>query len=150
MNEHRDGLSAAEKHRSFRAAFEIIAEYRRQGNFLAAYVVAFSILEDRLNAAVKNAADLKGVAQPAGHLPLHKRINRLVADGHLDQVNASDFKNAGDERNALIHAAMWRLDVFTDEHVATAVARARLMDGIAVRLRRKLSRDNGARCSASL
>jgi hypothetical protein len=140
MNLRRDALSAREKNRSFRAAFDVIAAHRQNGGSLAAYVIAFSIFEDRLTAAVKSAAELRGIAQPAGHLTLHKKINRLVAANYLDEESASDFKDAGDERNVLIHAAMWQLDVITDEHVAAAISRARRIDRIAARLRRELSR----------
>lgn len=139
MPRTRDSLSSLEKYRSFRAAFEMVSAHRAKGDFLAAYVIAFSIFEDRLNAAVMTSADMLGIARPRGHLPLHKRVNRLVAEGRLVADMASDFKNAGDERNALIHAAMWQLEVFTEEHVTQAIARARRIDSIAVRLRRELA-----------
>lgn len=129
-------LSSAEKHRSFRGAFDVIAQYRAEKNYLAAFVIAFSVFEDRLTAAVMSAAELAGEATPGGHLPLYKRLNRLVRLGHLDTLLAENMKKSGDERNAVLHAAMWNFNAVSDDNVAAAVVNARAIDKIASRLRR--------------
>lgn len=137
-NPRRSSLSPAAKYRTFRKAFDVIASYKESAQFLAAYVIAFSVFEDRLRAAVMLQADVAKTDRPVGHLPLHRQINRLQRGGFLDERLAAILRSAGDERNTLIHSAMWELEAVNEEHVVSAVAWARAADKLVSNLRREL------------
>ena len=137
-NPKRSSLSPAAKYRTFRKAFDVIASYKESAQFLAAYVIAFSVFEDRLRAAVMLQADVAKTARPVGHLPLHRQINRLERGGFLDENIAEMLRRAGDERNALIHAAMWEIEAANGKHVEAAIRWAREADRLVKKLRREL------------
>ncbi len=46
----RSTASQSEKYVAFKTAYETISHYREQGNFIAAYTIAFSLIEDRIRA----------------------------------------------------------------------------------------------------
>jgi len=131
----RPTLTQTEKQLSFRRAFEVIKEYRKREDFLAAYVVSFSVFEDRVTAAMMSALDLAGQGRPLTHTPMYKRIKVLATEKHIDAATTADWRSAGDERNALIHAAMWNVDVFSAANVELAFKRARRADAVARKLR---------------
>jgi hypothetical protein len=137
---NRSLLTQDQKRESFAEAFRTVKVHRDAGNYLAAFVIAFSIFEDRVLAAIMSDADLTSTARPKSHVPLHRRIEHLRKAGHIDQATETDWKAAGNERNDLLHAAMWRLDVFDAKSVARAVAIARSADRVAKRLRQRLLR----------
>lgn len=99
----RATLSQKQKHRSFAKAFRTIEEYRTAGNHLAAFVLAFSIFEDRLSASVMLASDISATNRPKGFLRMYTMINRLESDGHISTDTSKAWKAAGDQRNELIH-----------------------------------------------
>ena len=138
----RQALTQTDKQENFRRAFEVITIHRRHGHFLAAYVVSFSVFEDRVMAAMMWAKDLAGRPRPTKHLALYQRIRALVAGKHIDAATETDWRAAGDERNELIHAAMWNLDTFSEQHVEFAYRRARKADALARKLGR-LARNTG-------
>jgi hypothetical protein len=138
INPKRSSLSSAEKYRTFRKAFDVIAFHKESGQFLAAFVIAFSVFEDRLRAAVILQADLAKTDRPIGHLPLHRQINRLERGGFLDEKLAAILRSAGDERNTLVHSAMWELEAVSEHHVVSAVTWARATDKLVSKLRREL------------
>jgi len=135
----RAALTQHEKYVSFKTAFDNVKSQRETGNYLAAFIVAFSIFEDRLAAAVMLAADLNNEPRPTGHLRLYGRVAFLRDRGHLDDATSKDWRSAGDERNDLIHSAMWQVDAVEDGHVVAAIRRARSADNLAARLRRKVA-----------
>jgi hypothetical protein len=137
-NPKRSSLSSAAKYRTFRKAFDVIASHKAAGHFLAAFVIAFSVFEDRLKAAVMLEADVAKTDRPVGHLPLRRQINRLQRGGFLDDKLAAILRSAGDERNTLIHSAMWELEAVNQQHVDSAVAWARAADKLVSKLRREL------------
>jgi hypothetical protein len=132
----RQQLSPQGKQVVFSRAFDVVNAYRAARNCFAAYVLAFSIFEDRLTAAVYSAAEHDGLPAPKGHLTLYKRVERLHSAGHLSDTEARNWRLAGDERNELIHAAMWQMEVFSDHHVTHILKIARQADRVATRLRR--------------
>lgn len=139
---NRQALTQTDKQENFRRAFEVITIHREHRHFLAAYVVSFSVFEDRVTAAMMWAKDLAGRPRPTKHLALYQRIGVLVAGKHIDAATETDWRAAGDERNALIHAAMWNLDTFSEQQVESAYGRARKADALVRRLGR-LARTTG-------
>jgi len=130
----RTTLTQAEKQRGFTRAFTVVGVHQQAQSWLAAYVVAFSIFEDRITAAVHLSHELAGVAITGRSLALYKRVARLETSGWLDAETAADWRAAGDERNEVIHAAMWAADAVDAEHVTRALRRARKADAITRRL----------------
>lgn len=114
-------LTQTEKHLSFKKAFGSINHYVEQKNFLAAYIIAFSILEDRLLASYivcykhKNKEDLS--LRKLDNVALSQLIGKL----HYIKVINIEFTNhlveLSNERNILIHLMMWKLDEFNLESV---------------------------------
>ena len=134
----RLSLSQKEKYINFKLAFETLSTHRSNGNFMSAYVVAFSIFEDRVTAGLMLAKDLKGEERPTGYMTLYKKIGYLHRESHIDKATKLDWQKAGDERNELIHNAMWRIDVFTEKHVEGIYKHARKADSLASKLSRKV------------
>lgn len=139
---NRDSLTAQEKQKNFAAAFDVIAEHRKRGSPLAAYVLAFSVFEDRVTAATMWAADLAKRERPKKYSGLHFRINLLLKDGHISKEEADSWKFLGNERNRLIHGAMWHFDAISDEHVTSCLKIARLADKVARRLGQEVKKNS--------
>jgi hypothetical protein len=137
---NRQALTQTDKQKNFSRAFEVITIHRGHGDFLAAYVVSFSVFEDRVMAAMMWAKDLAGRPRPTKHLRLYERIDVLVDGKHIDAATATDWRAAGNERNALIHAAMWEVDTFSEQHVESAYRRARKADALARKLCRLVAK----------
>lgn len=135
----RHDLTQREKYLGFKAAFQTISSHRTAGSHLAAYVIAFSVFEDRLSAARMLAADLKAESRPKGYSPHYTKIRYLESAGHIDSRVATQWREAGDKRNTLLHAAMWQFGAVTDKDVEGAVALARGADRLAARLKRMLN-----------
>ena len=64
----------------------------------------------------------------------------LLDEKHIDLRTATDWRSAGDERNELMNAAMWNVDVFSSEHMEFAVRRARQAEALARRLGRLVAK----------
>jgi hypothetical protein len=72
----RSRLSPTEKYLGFEKAHDTFRAYRERGEFLAAYVVAFSIFEDRVRGCYLLAHDLARKSAPPGHSTHYKRDTR--------------------------------------------------------------------------
>jgi hypothetical protein len=134
----RQKLTQAQKYMGFKAAFNTIQLHRQSGSFLAGYVVAFSVFEDRLTAAVMLTVDLQRGSRPRGHLKHYEKVTRLEKAGHINDLVAEQWRKAGDLRNNHLHEAMWRVDAISESDVDSAIQLARAADKLASRLKRKL------------
>lgn len=139
----REGLSQHEKYLGFQKAFETITAYRAAQSWLAAYVVAFSVFEDRLKAARFLTADLCEQPRPTRYQRLYDLVEALKLAGKIGEDVAADWKAAGDKRNDLLHSAMWSLDAVQDQDVLAVIELARAADSIADRLKRELNSKTG-------
>jgi hypothetical protein len=104
------------KFKHHKEANETLALYVSKKQYLSAYTVAFSLLEDRLRAmAIVKERDLLdgedyqkfvrlGIAQVISFA--YKNI-----DGNL--VFVQNLKNVAINRNKLLHEAMWRIDAIS-------------------------------------
>jgi hypothetical protein len=112
-------LSQNEKYLSFKRAFGSINHYVSQNNFLAAYIIAFSILEDRLLASYivcykhKNKEDLS--LRKLDNVSLSQLVHKLHYIKVIDIEFVNQLVELSDERNVLIHLMMWKLDEFNQE-----------------------------------
>lgn len=140
MVTNRGLLSQHEKHQGFTKAFRTFAQHRQARNYLSAYVVGFSIFEDRLTACYMLAKDAAGQQRPQDHKRLHEKVNFLNGKGHLDQPSAAEWKLEGDERNRLLHAAMWNIDAISDADCERVYQRARAADRLARAMKRPPAR----------
>jgi hypothetical protein len=108
------------KQRIFTTAFDKLNELEAADEFLGATILAYSILEDRLCAAIVVASEAQGLAQPKKGLidvPLAKRIKKLRALGALDDIAYGELISLVNTRNKLTHRMMWKFDCFHLEHV---------------------------------
>lgn len=137
----RDRLSQEEKYQGFAKAFATFTRYRDLGNFLSGYVVAFSIFEDRVTACFMLAKDAAGEARPTKYTRHYEKVKFLERQKHIDRDSAVDWLQAGDERNSLLHAAMWNIDAVTDAHCTQAIERARTADRLSRRIKRVVSKN---------
>jgi hypothetical protein len=110
---------------------------------VAAFVVGFSIFEDRVTACFILAKDRAGQQRLADFVPLAKKIRFLASEGLISAGERDDWLKAAEERNALLHAAMWHVDVFQLEGAKKAVEFARTGEKLRRRLLR-LQRSNKA------
>jgi hypothetical protein len=106
----------SEKFDVFRKAYAALNAYVLAKEYLAAHVIAFSILEDRVLAARIQCGELN-------NSPIEKKVDknkipfeRSAAKLREWEVIDDDLLNAiiqcGEERNEFIHQAMWRLEEF--------------------------------------
>ena len=114
-------LSQKDKYLSFKKAFGSIKYYIDQKNFLASYVIAFSILEDRLLSAYitcykhqhKEELSLRKLDN-ASLLQLIKKLHHLKV---IDSEFCNELIEINNNRNLLIHLMMWKLEEINLETV---------------------------------
>ena len=127
------------KQRVFTTAFDKLNELEVANEFLGATVLAYSILEDRLCAAIVVASEAQGLAQPKKGLidvPLAKRIKKLRALGALDDDAYGELISLVGTRNKLTHRMMWKFDCFHVEHVNEIKKQINKVKGIIRRYQR--------------
>jgi hypothetical protein len=110
------------KYTIFRNAFGQVIKFQAEQNLLAAHVLAFSILEDRVTAAYVSSYRLLHEMDPPQIESLQKiKFKNLVSNLHVMGVIEQSLEQkiylAGDLRNELLHEMMWRLDCFTQEAI---------------------------------
>jgi hypothetical protein len=124
--------SPQEKYYFFKKAHELINSYLLQGDFIASYLIAFSILEDRIYAlyAIRfirlnqrepskshlSNKGLKGVCQ----ILLKENLIKLETFEKLETQRA--------KRNDFIHLTIWTGHLNTKQDVDKVVSLIRLID----------------------
>ena len=134
----RRQMSQTEKYLGFKKAHDTFIAYRRRGEFLAAYVVGFSIFEDRVSGCYLLAHDLDGRNRPSGRSTHYKKVQFLEAASLIPKDRAAAWRKAGDDRNRILHAAMWAPDAVTDEDCATVISLAKEAERLVKRLKTSL------------
>ena len=114
-------LEAANKPPYFAKMAEHFQNHIQQGDWLAAYVVAFSFLEDRVGALYAERCRVDSEVE--ARTSLKKKVNALEQAGDVEAELANRCRAKVQERNDLLHNAMWNLDGFTQE-AAQQVERA--------------------------
>lgn len=137
MQKHRESLTQTEKFLGFKRAFETYKKHMDKGNVIAAYVVGFSIFEDRVTAAFMLAKDSAEQQRPAGFVFLAKKIRFLGAQCWITAEEREMWLLAADERNSLFHAAMWNVEAVQEEDASGVIAFARSADKLCRKIRRQ-------------
>lgn len=112
--------SQRKKYEHHKKANGTLNYYLEQGNFIGAYVIAYSLLEDRLRAMYVvvqrdiNKTELvnEDVKRSVGGI-----IGNLQKKGYLTKETSKQLHKANESRNSLLHDAMWQIDVFKKEDV---------------------------------
>jgi hypothetical protein len=125
-----------EKYHGFKRAFEIYSEHLNSGNAMAAFVVAFSIFEDRLASCYKQEKALNGQECTKDFVPPAKMVSFLYHHSTITEDQQKNWKELIETRNILFHRAMWEIDAFQLEYGQQAVQLAREADRISKRLRK--------------
>ena len=117
-----DALSPYAKYETFKKAFETVKFFSESGNMIGAFVLSFSILEDRLCASLvvcSRALSYDINADKVSRMPFGQRIDHLLAMKAIENELHHKLQNAAYLRNDLTHKMMWRLDVFHANHIKT-------------------------------
>lgn len=118
-------------HLNLRKAFSLINKSLKDEVFIAAYVTAFSIIEDRIFSmyvVAKRVETKEDVIQRNPRTPLINYINYLVSKKAITRDVAKKIEAETIRRNQLLHGAMWRLDEFTEEETKKVVTLAKEMN----------------------
>jgi hypothetical protein len=116
-----NSLPSSEKYLIFRSAYSKLNSYIANDEFLAAHVIAFSILEDRVLAARIQCDEL--VNEPMNpkinknKIPFEKSAKKLLELTVIDSQLYESLLACADERNEFIHQAMWRLTDFNKKSI---------------------------------
>jgi hypothetical protein len=114
--ENQVALTPRQKFEIFRAAYAKLNEYIKSEEYIAAHVIAFSILEDRVLANRLTCEELKNEILDKkinkNKIPFDKSIRKLLEIKVIDENLQKQLSACGKERNEFIHQAMWRLDEF--------------------------------------
>jgi hypothetical protein len=140
-SENDNNLPPAKKYLVFKTAYSKLNEYVENNEFLAAHVIAFSILEDRVLAAriqcdeiVNGAPDKKIVKN---RIPYEKSVKKLLELEVIDLTLQDSLLACGHERNEFLHQAMWRLADFNKKSVLNLRANINAIE----KMRRKFIRE---------
>jgi hypothetical protein len=115
--------------------------YLEQGNWIGAYVIAYSLLEDRLRAMyVVVKRDIEGIEliKDDINVSLARIVGYLKKNGYLIKELAKQLHKANDLRNTLLHDAMWQIDVIKEEHVIAIKALKNEVAKVVEQLKKKI------------
>ena len=139
----RDKFSSKELSLGFKKTWDLIEEYFKRKDFLACYVLTFSVMEDRLNSCYKVSLwksrskkfDIEDVPSYEDiYLSQTKeKINLLKDDFLITETLEKQLYKVIGERNTKFHSTMWVLEEFTKSAIIDLVAISRDLD----RVRRK-------------
>jgi hypothetical protein len=107
--------SRKQVHLNLRKAFSLINKSIKDEIYIAAYVTAFSIIEDRVFSMFVVA---KRVETRKKEIKKNPRVGFVVYVNYLSETKtipkaiANKLISEADTRNKLLHGAMWRLDEF--------------------------------------
>ena len=114
-NYHKS-LTPKQKFEKFKQAYSKLNEYIKNGEYMAAHVIAFSILEDRVLANRITCEELMNVIFDEkidrNKIKFQKSVDKLLSMKVIDLNLHKQISDCGKERNDFIHQAMWRLDEF--------------------------------------
>lgn len=142
MTNKRVKLTQQEKFVVFKNAFDTYSHYINSENFIGAFVIAFSIFEDRLSACFYLDFELKGekYCGKEKYPSVNTRLKRVRLN--LEKTEVNMVKRITKFRNVKIHAAMWNLDEIRLIDCEKVVQAARLMDKISKRYKTKIKQKN--------
>ena len=143
----REKLSQFEKYQGFKKAVETYKHYLDTSNFIGAYVIAFSMLEDRVNAMYAVRLFLKQSRYPKPQrvyaTRFSQRLKYLLSHQDIDQITRNNWMQCANDRNEKLHAAMWNIDEFSKADAENVLRHARLADKARKAQQRKIRGKGG-------
>ena len=139
---HRNSATQQEKFIAFQRAYRSILLYQESENFIAAYVLAFSVLEDRIKAMYvvgfldKQQRPPKQDQIDQGFLKLTSKLK------HINYISLDFYNKLYDEalkRNELLHSTLWNADAFTSEAVNSLLVLVKESDRLLKKKKREIS-----------
>jgi uncharacterized protein YutE (UPF0331/DUF86 family) len=112
--------SQLKKYEFHKKANGTLNHYLEQGNLIGAYVIAYSLLEDRIRAMYVvvqrdiNKAELETneITRSVGGI-----IGYLTKNEYLTKELSKQLHKANATRNILLHDAMWQIDIIKEDDV---------------------------------
>lgn len=104
------------KYVAHKRANEVLTHYIDKKNFIGGFLVAFSLFEDRVRAFDATVTQNGDAVSPTSRRKaLAEVIKRLK--GKMDQADITKMLALVEERNKLVHSAMYNVDVFAEKHI---------------------------------
>ena len=139
---NKEALSPLEQYQGFARAIETYKRFLESENYIGAYVIAFSILEDRVNAMYATRyAQEKGRPPTAYHIGSQsfvRKVAYLERQRDVDEPAKKRWATASQDRNQKLHAAMWNIDEFQRSDAETILKLAREADRLRKAQKRRL------------
>ena len=136
----RDKFSSKELSWGFKKTWDLIEEYWRKKDFLACYVLTFSVLEDRLNSCYKVSLwKRRSKKFEIEDVPSYEdiylsqtseKINLLKDDFLMTETMEKQLYKVIGERNSRFHSTMWVMETFTKDSISELSILARELDKI--------------------
>jgi hypothetical protein len=136
----RDKFNSKELSLGFKKTWDLIDDYWRKKDFLACYVLTFSVLEDRLNSCYKVSLwKRKSKNFDIEYVPTYEdiylsqtseKINLLKEDFLMSETMEKQLYKVIGERNTRFHSTMWVMDAFTKDSISDLVTLSRDLDKI--------------------
>ena len=136
----RDKFSSKELSLGFKMTWDLIEDYWRKKDFLACYVLTFSVLEDRLNSCYKVSLwkrrskkfEIKDVPsyEDIYLSQTSEKINLLKDDFLMTETMEKQLYKVIGERNSRFHSTMWMMETFTKDSISELSILARELDKI--------------------
>jgi hypothetical protein len=136
----RDKFTSKELSLGFKKTWDLIDDYWRKKDFLACYVLTFSVLEDRLNSCYKVSLwkrkskkfDIEDVPsyEDIYLTQTKEKINLLKEDLLMTETTEKQLYKVIGERNTRFHSTMWVMDAFTKDSISDLVTLSRDLDKI--------------------
>ena len=121
-----------EKNFIFKKAYDLINSYLLQGDYIASYLIAFSILEDRIYAfyslrfiKINQKAPSKSHISKKGFKGVCKV---LLDDNYINLETFEKLEVQREKRNNFIHLTMWTMHLNKKQDVTQVVSIIRLID----------------------
>jgi len=124
----------------FKKTWELIEDYWKKKDFLACYVLTFSVLEDRLNSCYKVSLwkrkskkfDIEDVPsyEDIYLSQTSEKINLLKDDFLMTETMEKQLYKVIGERNSRFHSTMWMMETFTKDSISELSILARELDKI--------------------
>lgn len=140
MNKKRQEQTQQEKYVSFKKAFGTFNHYLTTENYIGAFVIAFSILEDRVNALYFSRKKANGEPRPKGFGTYYKKLKYLLNQGDINNEIYNEFIECANDRNNKIHEAMRNLEEFKEEDCKRIIKCARKADKLRNEQRKKIGK----------
>jgi len=128
MHKRPQGNSPSEqliKYQAHKRANTALKHFIEQGNLIAAYVIAFSIFEDKARAyfivMMRDVADNQDWKRSKFRAGISRNLEYLLETKAINKGLFNRANKVVKQRNTFIHATMYNVDFFTVDHVAEVV-----------------------------